>query len=139
MPGIDVTGPGGILLERWDDATRLYTDFRTDPDNVRDYTAAENAAADARATTSTRDVNRAGLADPAKLAARLTRLAAYDQDPDIVAALARPNTTAPTTAEMNRLLKVMLRRDSRLTATLAAVVRLIDPTLLDNITDTTDS
>ena len=47
----------GVLAQRWDDAARSYTDFRTDPDTVRAYTTAENADADARATAATRATN----------------------------------------------------------------------------------
>jgi hypothetical protein len=36
----------GVLTERWDDATRTYTDYRTDPDTTRPYTDEENADAD---------------------------------------------------------------------------------------------
>jgi len=46
----------GVLAQRWDDATRTYTDFRTDPDTVRPYTTAENAAADALAAQAAQEV-----------------------------------------------------------------------------------
>lgn len=98
----------------------------------RPWTADELAARTAQA-------NRTTLTGTDRLAARLTRLAAYDADAEVVAALARSNSTAPTTAELNRLLKVMLRREKRLTATLALLVRLADPALLTDITDTTDN
>ena len=84
------------------------------------------------------EANRAQLSGTDQLAARLARLAAYDADPEVIAALARTNSTAPSTAELNRLLKVMLRREKRLTATVALLVRLLDPALLTDVTDTTD-
>ena len=37
----------GVLVETHDDAARTVTDYTTDPPTVRDYTAEENAAADA--------------------------------------------------------------------------------------------
>lgn len=48
----------GVLTEQWDDNTRTYTDFRTDPDTVRAYTTEENAAADARIAGQTVAANR---------------------------------------------------------------------------------
>jgi hypothetical protein len=79
------------------------------------------------------------LTDTEDLAARLVRLDAYATDPEIVAALDRTNSTTISTQDLNRLLKVMLRREQRFTATLALLVRLIDPALLLDITDTVDS
>lgn len=129
----------GMLAQQWDDGTRIYTDFRSDPPVNRPYTAAENADADVRDAADTLARNRQALADPAQLLSRLQRLDAYDSDPEIVAALARANSTAPTTQELNRLLKVMLRRESRMTAALALAIRLMDPSLLADISDTTDT
>lgn len=48
----------GVLVEQWDDGTRTYTDFRTDPDTTRLYTAQENTEADARTAEATEDANR---------------------------------------------------------------------------------
>ena len=127
------------LAQQWDDGTRVHTDFRTEPPTNRPYTSEENAEADARAAAEVLTANRAALSDPAQLLARLARLAAYDSDPDIVAALARSNSTAPTTQELNRLLKVMLRRESRISATLALAIRLLDPSLQGTISDTADA
>lgn len=129
----------GVVAQQWDDATRIHTDFRSEPPVNRPYTAEENAAADQRALDETISINRQSLTDSAGLAARLQRLEEYDSDPDIVAALARANSTAPTTQELNRLLKVILRRQSRITAALALAIRLLDPTLLADISDTTDA
>lgn len=56
-----------------------------------------------------------------------------------MAALARTNSTVISTADLNRLLKTMLRREERLTATVALLVRLIDPALLADVSDTTDA
>lgn len=39
----------GVLVEEWDDQTRTYTDYTTDPPTTRPYTPEENAAADQRA------------------------------------------------------------------------------------------
>jgi hypothetical protein len=130
---------GGALVERWDDATRQYTDYRTNPDTVRAYTPAENAAADAEAVAVAYSTNVRNLTDPTGLQGRLARLGAYRADPEVVAALARANNSAPSTQELNRLLKVMLRREERLSATVALLVRLLDPTLLGDIIDTTDT
>lgn len=129
----------GVLIEQWDDSVRIYTDFRSEPPVNRPYTPEENAQADVRAVADALSENRAALSDPEKLLARLARLDAYEEDPEIVAALARANSTAPTTQELNRLLKVMLRRQSRITAALALAIRLMDPSLLADISDTTDA
>jgi hypothetical protein len=129
----------GVVVERWDDVTRQYTNYRTNPDTVRAYTPAENAAADAEALVITYTANLRNLTALPQLQGRLTRLAAYATDAEVVAALARTNNTAPTTQELNRLLKVMLRREERLSATLAMLVRLLNPELLTDITDTTDA
>lgn len=58
-----VYASNGTLLEQWDDATRTYTDFRTDPDTTRPYTAQENAEADVRAAQETSDGNRRTIED----------------------------------------------------------------------------
>jgi hypothetical protein len=61
----DITG---TLVERWDDVSRKYTDFRTDPDTVRNYTPEENARADAEAAEATLVANEAELIRRAKSA-----------------------------------------------------------------------
>lgn len=48
MSGIE-TYTNSVLTERWDDSTRTYIDFRTDPDTTRPYSVEENAGADERA------------------------------------------------------------------------------------------
>jgi hypothetical protein len=83
-----------------------------------------------------RVANEAILRDPTTLAQRLARLAAYTTDPDVVAALARPNNQAPTTQERNRLDKVVLRRQQRQDTLIALLARLVDPALLADIGDT---
>ena len=128
----------GVLVEQWNDALRVYTNFREDPASSRPYTPEENAAADQRAVQEARDENREALTDTADLLTRLQRLKAYETDPDILAALARANSTAPTTQELNRLLKVMLRREQRISAALALLIRLLDPALQGDITDTAE-
>lgn len=55
--GYDPGKPDNNALERWDDGTRTYTDFRATPDVVRPYTAAENAEADQRAAEGSRTTN----------------------------------------------------------------------------------
>ena len=130
---------GGVLVEQWDDTTRTYSDFRTTPTTTRPYTAAENAAADAQAAADLMAVNRQALTGTNSLQARLDRLATYKTDADLTAVLAQTNNQALATATLNRALKTMIRREERLTATVALLVRLIDPALLANITDTTDA
>lgn len=127
----------GVIRERRDDTARTVTTYDASGafNSTRPYTADENAAADAAAV----EARRATLTDTQKLAARLGRLSKYKTDAEIVAALARTNSTAPTTAELNRLLKVMLRREERLSAAIALLVRLIDPALLADVSDTTDA
>ena len=127
------------LAQEWNDEARIYTDFRADPPINRPYTAEENAAADERALYQQVSDNKQELSDPSKLLSRLQRLDAYDEDPDVVAALSRSNSTVLTTQELNRLLKVMLRRQSRITAALALAIRLIDPSLLIDISDSADA
>lgn len=51
----------GVLIEQWDDATRTYTDHRTDPDTVRPYTAQENADADQRAADAAKAATEAQI------------------------------------------------------------------------------
>lgn len=126
-----------LTTETWDAATGRYTRTGTDPVD-RALTPEELAMVNAHDQSLAVEANRANLSDTDQLTARLTRLKAYDTDTEIVAALARSNSTAPTTQELNRLLKVMLRREKRLTATLALLVRLLDPALLADVTDTTD-
>ena len=130
---------GGVLVEQWDDTTRTYSDFRTTPTTTRPYTTAENAAADAQAAADLMAVNRQSLTGTTSLQGRLDRLALYKTDVDLTAVLAQTNNQALATATLNRALKTMIRREERLTATVALLVRLIDPALLANITDTTDA
>jgi hypothetical protein len=47
----------GVLVEEWNDDTRTYTDFTTDPDTTRPYTADENAEADVRQDQATAATN----------------------------------------------------------------------------------
>lgn len=131
-PVTDTARPPDTATDTADRTLILVDGVPTVAWSIRPWTAAELAA-------RTANDNRATLTDPARLQARLDRLATYDDDPDIVAALARQNNTAPTTAELNRLLKTMLRRDKRLTAALALLVRLLDPALLADIGDTADT
>lgn len=44
-----IYNPDGTLQQAWDDATRTYTDYRTNPPTTRPYTDTENAQADADA------------------------------------------------------------------------------------------
>lgn len=124
--------------ETWDAATGRYTRTGDNPVD-RALTPDELAMVQAHDQSLAVEANRTTLTGTGKLTARLTRLNAYDTDPEVVAALARSNSTAPTTAELNRLLKVMLRREKRLTATVALLVRLLDPALLADVTDATDN
>lgn len=52
---------GGVLVEEWDDETRTYTDYRTDPPTSREYTVEEHEAADASALAAARAANEAAL------------------------------------------------------------------------------
>lgn len=65
----------GALVEEWDDTTRTHTDYTTDPPTVRDYTQAENDAADQRLT------NEARLDDHEQRIAAL-ETAVFPPDPD---------------------------------------------------------
>lgn len=123
-----------------DDATRTATVTTTGGQvSTRPYTVAENATADAMAAALSAQAFRDTLTDTATLQGRLTRLAAYDTDADLAAVLNQNNNTAMQTAALNRALKTMVRREKRLSATLALVVRLIDPVLLVDISDTADA
>ena len=125
--------------ETWDAATGRYTRTGDNPVD-RALTPDELAMVQAHDQSLAVEANRTTLTGTDQLAARLTRLNAYDTDAEVVAARARSNSTAPTTAELNRLLKVMLRREKRLTAAVALLVRLLDPALLAaDVTDTTDN
>lgn len=126
-----------LTTETWDAQTGRYVRTGGDPVD-RALTPDELAMVQAHDQSLAVEANRANLSGTDQLAARLARLNAYDSDPEVVAALARANSTAPSTQELNRLLKVMLRREKRLTATLALLVRLADPALLADVTDTTD-
>jgi hypothetical protein len=57
MSGVEVY-ENGVFVERWDDNTRTYADFRTDPVTTRPYTAQEHLDADERAAQATEDANR---------------------------------------------------------------------------------
>lgn len=132
----------GVLHKRKDPTTRKVYTYAEDGTTVVsevDFTPEENADADADAFEVQVDNNKESLTDLQQLQGRLTRLAAYSTDVEIVAALARANSTAPTTQELNRLLKVMLRREQRLTAALSMLLRLVDPELLLDVSDTTDA
>lgn len=48
----------GVLFEEWDDATRTYTDYSTEPPTSRPYTAAENASVDAQIVAEAQDSNK---------------------------------------------------------------------------------
>lgn len=131
----------GAVIYLADDASRTVSTYDETGavTSARPYTAQENADADALAPSWQIQAARATLTDTTKLATRLTRLAAYKTDPEIVAALARTNSTVISTADLNRLLKTMLRREERLTATVALLVRLVDPALLADVSDTADA
>lgn len=98
----------------------------------RPWTPAEMVARTAAANSAT-------LTNVAALQGRLTRLAAYKADADLVAVLAQANNTALTTQVLNRALKALVRENQRQSATVALLVRLIDPALLADVTDTTDA
>ena len=83
--------------------------------------------------------NRQALTGTTSLQGRLDRLAAYKTDTDLAAVLAQTNNQALATASLNRALKALVRENQRQSATIALLVRLIDPALLANITDTTDT
>lgn len=87
------SSPDGTVLEQWDDAVRVYTDFRADPDTSRPYTDEENAAADARAADAQAATNAATLRDRARTAVQGNR--------DFLA-LASP-TNAQTLAQVKAL------------------------------------
>ena len=85
----------GVLRERWDDTTRIYTAFNSSgvQTSTRAYTAAENAKADEDALTSLYAVNEAALL--AKVPTALTTNNTY-------LAVANP-TTAQNTAQVKAL------------------------------------
>ena len=135
------TSAGGVIRERRDDATRTVTTYDATGavTSTRPYTAQENATADAQAAADLTAANRQALTGTTSLQGRLDRLALYKTDVDLTAVLAQTNNQALATATLNRALKTMIRREERLTATVALLVRLIDPALLASITDTTDA
>jgi hypothetical protein len=126
----DVARPADTATHTTDRSLTLAVGVPTVTWTSRPWTPAELASRTAAA-------NLAALTEPVDLEARLDRLAAYNADAEIVAALARANTTAPTTQELNRLLKVMLRRDQRQTAAIALLARVVG-NLLDDVADTVD-
>ena len=103
----------------WDPATRTVKDVVPSPVNV--------AAA------------LASLMDVTSLQGRLTRLAAYKTDPDLTAVLNQTNNQSLQTATLNRALKAIVRENQRQSAALAALLRMLDSSLLANIADTTDA
>ena len=137
----DDTYRNGVLIERRDDATRTVTTYNEAGTvlTTRPYTAAENTAADQAAAQAVLAANRGTLTATADLQARLTRLAAYKSDADLTAVLAQANNTALQTQVLNRALKALVRENQRQSATVALLVRLLDPALLATITDTTDT
>jgi len=132
---------GSVLRQWWDDTTATYHEYdKTGAETLtRPYTVDENAAATARAAAALARANAATLTGTTSLQGRLDRLALYKTDVDLTAVLAQTNNQALATATLNRALKTMIRREERLTATVALLVRLIDPALLANITDTADA
>ena len=129
------------LREKGDDATRTVTTYSATGTvtATRPYTAAENTAADAAVAAALTDANRRALTGTSSLQGRLDRLALYKTDVDLAAVLAQTNNQALATATLNRALKALVRENQRQSATIALLVRLIDPALLANITDTTDA
>ena len=103
----------------WDPATRSVLDVVPSPVDI--------AAAVASLTNVT------------TLQGRLTRLAAYKTDADLLAVLAQTNNQALPTATLNRALKTLVRENQRQSAALAMLMRLIDSALLADISDTTDT
>lgn len=78
-----ITSSTGAVLEKWDDTTRTYTDYRTTPATVRPYTTAENTAADAQAAAAAHN------ADLAQLRANIVTKAIAWLEADSAAAQAR--------------------------------------------------
>ena len=132
LPVTETARPADTATTTTDYSVALVAGVPTVTWTPRPWTVDELAA---RQQATTRDT----LTDTAKLAARLTRLAAYKTNSDIVAALDRTNSTVIATADLNRLFKTMLRREERLTATVALLVRLIDLALLADVSDATDA
>ena len=81
---------------------------------------------------------REELTSPSKLQDRLDRIKGYKTNSDIVAALARSNSTVIPTTDLNRLIKTVLRRQARQDAAIALLVRLLKTELLSDIQDTID-
>lgn len=135
---VEKRNESGVLLEAWDDVAKVKIDYTTEPDTITPYSPAEATAADLRNQKLIQEANKRTLENASDLQARITRLLSYTTDPDVVAALARPNATAPTTAELNRIIKLMLRRQERITAALVLLMKRVDSSLLTNLDGTAD-
>ncbi|GAB3048724.1 hypothetical protein GCM10027053_03850 [Intrasporangium mesophilum] len=90
----------GTLAQLWDDTARTYTDFSTEADTVRPYTAQENARADAEASAASADVNRATIEQA--LADALAGL-------DVIIAKTPAQVTGSDTKELARDLRRVIR------------------------------
>jgi hypothetical protein len=107
------------------------------PETVRPMTEAEHVGMAAYAFDGVRGENRATLCDPTALAARIAELNTYQADPDVVAAAEQANATPLTAQQQNRFNKATIRQQRRLKNLVVALARLVDPALLDDISDTT--
>ena len=93
------TYKGGVLRERWDGVTRTYTRYDATGAQVesRPFTAAENAAADARAAAAALDTNRRTIQAAVAEALAQNRTIASGGDTYLAGHITLP--TSPTTAQ----------------------------------------
>jgi hypothetical protein len=98
----------GSLSEQWDDETRTYTDFRTDPSTVRAYNADENALADATANTVAEESNRVSIEEALAAALETLQLIIDDTNSNINS---NPASRIKDLARVQRrLIRLVLRR-----------------------------
>lgn len=93
----------GTLIERWDNVSRVYTDFRPESPQSRPYTDAENAAADALAAAALVREQRAAARVAVK--AIITDLQAEKTRADAVIAKSNAQISGGDTKDVARVAK----------------------------------
>ncbi len=103
----------GVLVERWDDAARLYTDFTTEPDTVLTY--AEKSASDGFPSTYYDDLADLAAAEATLDANKRTIEESLDLRMDVIQAIlddtnANINTNpAQRIKDVSRAIRLLIR------------------------------
>jgi hypothetical protein len=129
---VDVARPADTPTTTTDRSVALVAGVPTVVWTQRPWTPDELAA-------RTQGANRTTLSDEATLVAKLGEIKSFLVDVDIEASANRANTVAPTTQELNRTLKALIRQERRAANMLIRLARHRfgdeHPALFDDITD----